>query len=299
MLTMPSARVAGRTSGGLVAALRPGQWVKNVLVAAAPLAAGKLFVPSVAVATAIAFVCFCLAASAGYLVNDLADVDADRRHPTKCLRPLASGRVSPRTALVVAAGLAVAALGIAAVASTAGLVAVLAVYLGLTVSYSLALKHQPVIDLAIISSGFLLRAVAGGLASQIPLSQWFLLVAAFGSLFIVSGKRYSELVSLPDAGARPSLDGYTPDYLRYVWSVSSGITIMTYCLWAFQVGDRDAPIAWGPISVAPFVLALLRYAVDIDKGQAGDPEKIMRSDRVLQVLAVLWLVSFGLGAFSV
>ena len=96
-----------------------------------------------------------------------------------------------------------------------------------------------------------------------------------------------------------SLDGYTSGYLRFVWSVSAGVTITTYCLWAFQVGDRDAAIAWGPISVAPFVLALLRYAVDVDKGQADDPEKIMRSDRVLQVLAALWLVSFGLGAFSV
>ncbi|HEY5185694.1 MAG TPA: decaprenyl-phosphate phosphoribosyltransferase [Actinomycetes bacterium] len=284
--------------GGLIAALRPKQWVKNVLVAAAPLAAGAIFEPTVAVAVVVAFVAFSLAASAGYLVNDLADVEEDRRHPTKRLRPLASGRVSPRTAVVVAVLLAVASLGLAAALSTPGLVAVLAVYLVLTTSYSLWLKHQPVIDLAIVSSGFLLRAMAGGLASHIPLSQWFLIVAAFGSLFVVAGKRYSELVSHPDAGTRKSLDSYTPGYLRFVWSISAGVTITAYCLWAFQVDVNGTPVAWGPVSVAPFVLALLRYAVDVDHGRAGDPEQIVWSDRVLQALVLIWLVTFGIGAFG-
>jgi decaprenyl-phosphate phosphoribosyltransferase len=286
------------TGGGLIAALRPKQWVKNVLVAAAPLAAGAIFEPAVAAAVVVAFVAFSLAASAGYLVNDLADVEEDRRHPTKRLRPLASGRVSPRTAVVTAVLLAVAALGLAAALSTPSLVAVLAVYLVLTVSYSLWLKHQPVIDLAIVSSGFLLRAMAGGLASHIPLSQWFLIVAAFGSLFVVAGKRYSELVSHPDAGTRKSLDSYTPGYLRFVWSISAGVTIMAYCLWAFQVDVGGTPVAWGPVSVAPFVLALLRYAVDVDHGRAGDPEQIVWSDRVLQALVLIWLVTFGIGAFG-
>ena len=286
------------TGGGLVAALRPKQWVKNVLVGAAPLAAGAVFHAQVAVAVAVAFVTFSLAASAGYLVNDLADVEEDRRHPTKRLRPLASGRVSPRVAVATAALLAVASLGLAAAFATPGLVAVLAVYLALTVSYSLWLKHQPVIDLAIVSSGFLLRAMAGGLAAHIPLSQWFLIVAAFGSLFMVAGKRYSELVSHPDAGTRKSLDSYTPGYLRFVWSISAAVTIMAYCLWAFQVDVNSTPVAWGPVSVAPFVLALLRYAVDVDHGRAGDPEQIVWDDRVLQVLGLIWLVTFGIGAFG-
>jgi decaprenyl-phosphate phosphoribosyltransferase len=284
--------------GGLLAALRPKQWVKNVLVGAAPLAAGAVLQPTVAVAVAVAFVAFSLAASAGYLVNDLADVEEDRRHPVKRLRPLASGRVSPRVAVVTAVLLAVASLGLAAAFSTPGLVAVLVVYLALTVSYSLWLKHQPVIDLAIVSSGFLLRAMAGGLAAHIPLSQWFLIVAAFGSLFMVAGKRYSELVSHPDAGTRKSLDSYTPGYLRFVWSISAAVTIMAYCLWAFQVDVNGTPVAWGPVSVAPFVLALLRYAVDVDHGRAGDPEAIVWSDRVLQVLGLIWLVTFGIGAFG-
>lgn len=286
------------SGGGLIAALRPKQWVKNVLVGAAPLAAGAVFHPQVAVAVAVAFVTFSLAASAGYLVNDLADVEEDRRHPTKRLRPLASGRVSPRVAVVTAVLLAVASLGLAAALSTPGLVAVLVVYLALTVSYSLWLKHQPVIDLAIVSSGFLLRAMAGGLAAHLPLSQWFLIVAAFGSLFMVAGKRYSELVSHPDSGTRKSLDSYTPGYLRFVWSISAGVTIMAYCLWAFQVDVNSTPVAWGPVSVAPFVLALLRYAVDVDHGRAGDPEQIVWSDRVLQVLGLIWLVTFGIGAFG-
>lgn len=284
--------------GGLFAALRPKQWVKNVLVAAAPLAAGAIFHPQVAASVVVAFVAFSLAASAGYLVNDLADVEEDRRHPTKRLRPLASGRVSPRTAVVAAVLLAVASVALAAALSTRGLVAVLVVYLALTVSYSLWLKHQPVIDLAIVSSGFLLRAMAGGLAAHIPLSQWFLIVASFGSLFVVAGKRYSELVSHPDAGTRRSLEGYTPGYLRFVWSVAAGVTITSYGLWAFQVDVNSSPVAWGPVSLAPFVLALLRYAVDIDQGRAGEPEAIVWSDRVLQLLVLAWLVTFGIGAFG-
>ncbi len=272
--------------------------MKNVLGAAAPLAAGAIFHPQVAASVVVAFVAFSLAASAGYLVNDLADVEEDRRHPTKRLRPLASGRVSPRTAVVTAVLLAVASVALAAALSTRGLVAVLVVYLALTASYSLWLKHQPVIDLAIVSSGFLLRAMAGGLAAHIPLSQWFLIVASFGSLFVVAGKRYSELVSHPDAGTRRSLDGYTPGYLRFVWSVAAGVTITSYGLWAFQVDVNSSPVAWGPVSLAPFVLALLRYAVDIDQGRAGEPEAIVWSDRVLQLLVLAWLVTFGIGAFG-
>ncbi len=293
-------RSAPRWSGAaLVSALRPSQWLKNVLVAAAPLAAGLLFEAAVLVDVGIAFVCFCLVSSAGYLVNDVLDVEEDRRHPTKSARAIASGRVSRRTALVTATILAIGSLALSAGTGTWQLGAVLATYLAMTVSYSIWFKHEAVIDLAVVSAAFLLRAVAGGAAAEIPLSRWFLIVASFGSLFMVSGKRYSELVTLGDSGTRRSLVHYTQGYLRFVWSVSAGVTVMAYCLWAFEVGDAGGILPWSPLSVVPFVIALLRYAVDIDEGRAGEPERIVLADRGLQVLGLIWLVVFALGAFSV
>ena len=177
----------------------------------------------------------------------------------------------------------------------------LASYWVLQVLYSLFLKHQPIIDLAMVAAGFLLRAVAGGVAANLPLSQWFLLVASFGSLFMVAGKRYSELKELGnDAGTRASLERYTKSYLREVWSVSIAIVIMSYSLWAFE--QRYSTMLWGipwtTLSIAPFTLAVLRYAMRIDQGKAGEPEDVVLSDPILQVLAVLWVIPVAIAVFA-
>ncbi len=286
---------------GLLRAMRPKQWVKNVLVGAAPLAAASITQPRVALATLIAFVAFSLAASAGYLFNDVLDVEADRHHPDKQHRPIASGLVSPRVAVGAAALLCVTAVALAALNRSDGLLDVIVVYLALTTAYSAFLKHERVIDLAVVAAGFLLRAMAGGLAAGLPLSRWFLLVAAFGALFLVSGKRYAESL-LAGAGSgrtRRSLAGYSPGYLRFVWSVSAGVTIVAYALWAFETSSAQAAVPWQQLSIAPFVIALLRYAVDIDSGRAGAPEQLVLQDRALQALGVIWLVMFSLGAFRV
>ena len=280
----------------LVAALRamwPRQWVKNVLVGAAAFTAGRLDERSVALATAGAFAAFCLTASAVYVVNDLRDVEEDRRHPTKRLRPVALGTLPRAHAWVLAACLGPAGLALGfAVDVLLGVT--LLVYVTLQVAYSLALKRQPVIDLAVVASGFLLRAVAGGVAADIVLSQWFLLVASFGSLFMVAGKRYSEIHSVgPAAQTRESLQFYSESYLRFVWSLAAAVTITAYSLWAFEQRMPGA-VPWAALSLAPFVLALLRYAVDIDRGVAGAPEDIVLRDRVLQVLGASWLVLVGL-----
>ena len=140
-------------------------------------------------------------------------------------------------------------------------------YLVAQVLYSCWLKHEPVLDITLVTSGFLMRAVAGGLAAGLPISDWFLLVAGFGSLFIVAGKRYSELHTLgSEAGTRRSLVRYTDTYLRFVWSIAAAATITAYCLWAFEnAGDSEIP--WHTFSIVPFVVGLLRYAVDIDAGR--------------------------------
>jgi decaprenyl-phosphate phosphoribosyltransferase len=282
----------------LVRAVRPRQWVKNLLVVAAPLAAGDVVSDAdVAAATLLALVSFCLAASAVYLVNDTADREVDRLHPTKRLRPIASGALPIRVALGAAAVTAVAALVVAWVADPQ-LALLVAAYLALQLLYALWLKHEPVLDISVVAAGFLMRAVAGGIAADLPLSQWFLLVSGFGSLFIVAGKRYSELHTLgSESGTRRSLVRYTDSYLRFVWSTAAGATLISYSLWAFEQAS-DSGIPWHTVSIAPFVIAMLRYAVDVDAGTAAEPEDIVFRDRVLQVIGLVWLVTVCLGVLS-
>lgn len=284
-------------AASLLRAMRPKQWVKNLLVVAAPLAAGAITEPGVALSTSVAVVSFCLASSAVYLLNDSVDAEADRLHPTKRDRPIAAGHLPVPVALTASGVLAAAALLLAAMTGLP-LVALMLGYLGLQVAYALALKHQAVLDIAIVASGFLLRAVAGGVAASLPISQWFLLVAGFGSLVIVSGKRYSELRMLgSESGTRRSLVNYTESYLRFIWGVATGVTIMSYSLWAFrEPAAGDVP--WHALSIAPFVLAMMRYSVDIDAGRAGDPEEIIWHDRVLQLLGIVWLGLVSVGVMS-
>ncbi|MCO7221593.1 decaprenyl-phosphate phosphoribosyltransferase [Klenkia sp. PcliD-1-E] len=293
----PGAR--GSVPWGYVRSLRPRQWVKNVLVLAAPLAAGAVFRADVLGPTAVAFVLFCLCASGVYLVNDSIDVEEDRRHPRKRFRPIAAGLVPRPVAVGLAVVLFAVAITAAVVLTRPALAGVLGSYVVIQLAYCLFLKNQPVIDLAVVASGFLLRGIAGGVAAGLFLSQWFLLVTAFGSLFMVAGKRYSELILVGDAAAtRKTLQEYSASYLRFVWSLSAGVTVTAYSLWAFEMARSQTTVPWATISIAPFVLAVLRYARDVDKGAAGAPEEIVLGDRVLLVLGTLWVLTVGVGVFT-
>jgi decaprenyl-phosphate phosphoribosyltransferase len=281
-----------------VRAVRPRQWVKNVLVFTAPLAAGRLLERQVLLNAFVAFVAFCLISATVYLINDVRDVEEDRLHPRKRFRPVASGSLPAPLAVAVGITLMVGSIVAAAFLTRPALAGVLGAYAAISVCYSLFLKDQPVIDLAVVASGFLLRGVAGGAAAGIALSHWFLLVASFGALFIVAGKRYAELVAVgEDAGTRKTLGEYSASYLRFVWSMSAGVACTVYCLWAFELRDTSA-IPWTTISIAPFVLGLLRYAVDVDRGRAGAPEEIILGDRILLGIGVVWAVVFGLGVVA-
>lgn len=281
---------------GVAKAIRPRQWVKNVLVLAAPLAALGSAVHynyvDVLGKVAVAFVVFCMAASSVYLINDVRDVEADREHPTKRFRPIAAGVVPEWLAFVAAAALGVAALYVAWVLNP-GLALVMAVYIGIQLAYCFGLKHQAVIDICIVSSAYLVRAIAGGVAAGIPLSQWFLLMMAFGSLFMVAGKRYAELQLAERTGAkiRKSLESYTSTYLRFVWTLSATAVVVCYGLWAFERDGYSG--SWFKVSMIPFTIAVLRYAVDVDGGMAGEPEDIALRDRVLQLLALAWIGIVG------
>ena len=173
------------------------------------------------------------------------------------------------------------------------------VYISLQLLYSAYLKHLPVVDLAMVASAFLLRAIAGGVATGIPLSQWFLLVAAFGSFFMVSGKRYSEMKALGgEAGTRRSLTRYSESYLRFAWMLAAVMVLISYSLWAFENGGNGAfGIPWTAISIAPFTLGLLQYALEVDAGTAGEPEEVVLHDHVLQGLGLVWLVVISIAVF--
>ena len=272
---------------GVLKTMRPRQWVKNILVFAAPFVGGDLLTPGIVPDLLVAFVAFSLAASGIYLVNDAKDVVADRAHPTKRFRPIAAGIVAPRLAIAVAVVLLAASVAVSLLASV-------------QLAYCFWLKHQAVLDICIVASGFLLRAIAGGAATGILLSQWFLLVAGFGSLFMVAGKRYAEMMLAEKTGAkiRKSLENYTASYLRFVWALSATVLITTYCLWAFDIGEEQHNHTWSVISIVPFVIAVLRYAVDVDSGNGGEPEEIALGDRVLQVLALLWIGSLTLAVYA-
>ena len=282
-----------------IRAMRPRQWVKNVLVVTAPLAAGALFHVDVLRGTALAFVAFCLMSATVYLVNDVRDVEEDRQHPRKRFRPIAAGELKPRTAVVLAVITGAAGLTIGFLTATP-LGVTLLIYLLLQLGYSAFLKHLPVVDLAMVASGFLLRAIAGGVASDIPLSQWFLLVAAFGSFFMVAGKRYSEIKSLgSEAGTRKSLTRYSESYLRFAWMLAAVMVLISYSLWAFEFrGGGAYAVPWTAISIAPFTLGLLQYALEVDAGNAGEPEEVVLHDHVLQGVGLVWLAVISVAVFT-
>lgn len=282
-----------------VRAMRPKQWTKNVLVATAPLASGQLFDLEVFGKTILAFIAFSMISATVYLVNDIHDVAEDRLHPKKRFRPIAAGELEVPKAYLLAGACALVAFAIGfATAVPLGLT--LAVYLGLQLLYSRFLKHLPLIDLAMVASGFLLRAIAGGVASGIVLSQWFLLVASFGSLFMVVGKRRAEADEMGDDAAvtRPALGHYPREYLTHLQTVSSSVVLVGYCLWAFEkAAAADGGVPWFQLSIVPFSLAIFRYALLVDTGHGGAPEEVVLGDRALLVFGALWAATFALGVY--
>jgi len=288
---------------GLLRIARPRQWVKNLLVFAAPAAAGVISHGDVAAHAAGAFGVFCVAASGTYFVNDALDVEADRHHPVKRLRPIAAGVVPAVPAVVAGVVLMAAAIGLSWVLSGSHLALVVAVYVVVTTAYSLVLKHEPVVDLACVSAGFVLRAIAGGVATGVPLSNWFVIVSSFGSLLIVTGKRSAEQLELGDLRAmhRRTLSVYPEDFLRSVRLLAAAVTVSAYCLWAFersaQIGRGHHPI-WFELSIVPFVIAILHVELRFARGLGGAPEELALRDRVLQGVGLLWVALVAVGIYT-
>ena len=286
----------------LVVAMRPLQWTKNVLVFAVPVAAGKITEPSVLADTVLAFVAFCLAAGATYLLNDAGDVEADRLHPTKRTRPIAAGELSVTTARIAAVVALALSLGIAALVDR-NLVITLVAYLALTTTYTLWLKHEPVLDIVAVAAGFVLRAIAGATATGLPISEWFFIVASFGALLMVTGKREGELAELGDDATevRATLGTYSSSFLVFLRGVATAVVLVGYALWAFasaaaSSSDTVASVFF-EISIVPFAVAILRYALLIDQGQGAEPERLVLRDHRLQLAGLAWAIIYGYGVY--
>ncbi len=276
---MPAPAGGGAVLAGLVRGCRPHQWAKNLLVLAAPVAAVRVGEPAVLARAALACALFTVASSGIYLLNDARDAPADRLHPHKARRPVAAGVVSPALATGVGASLAAVSVG-AAVTLGPGFAATIAIYVALSVSYTMGLKRIPVLEIILIASGFLLRTIGGGTANHIPLSRWFLVVAAFGALLLVAGKRRSEQQALGAvaAGHRQVLAAYPGEWLSQVVTLSLTATVLGYCLWAFQYAGLEVFHPLLALSAIPFIAAVLRYTLLVSEGHAERPEHLLATD---------------------
>lgn len=278
---------------------RPKQWLKNVLVFAAPGALGD-FGHGHAAEAILMFISFCLASSGTYFWNDILDVEEDRQHPKKRLRPIASGELPISLARVVGSLLLVGGVLLPLTTRPAA-TAIVALYVVLTVSYSTIFKHIVLIDLVLVSSGFLLRAIGGAVATDTRMSKWFVLCTAFGSLFIVAGKRFSEYTEMGSmrATTREVLDQYSDGLLRMLVGISATAMIVSYCLWAFESAEalQYVGVPYFELSIIPMVVALFRYILLLEKGQGGAPEEIFVGDRHIQIYGLVWIVVYGLGVY--
>lgn len=286
-------------AGALLREARPRQWVKNVLVFAAPGALGVLNEAEPLVRAVGVFVAFSLAASGVYFWNDVRDVEQDRLHPTKRSRPIAAGEVPLPLARILGTLLVVGGPALAfAIDVDAG--AILALYVVIQAGYSGSLKNVPVLDLAIVSSGFVLRAMAGAAGTETPMSNWFVLCTTFGSFFIVTGKRFAELAEMGDAASttRASLRRYTSSYLDQLLVVSCTATVVTYCMWALESADKvESGLPLHGLTIVPMVMALFRYLMVLHEGRGGAPEDVFLGDRALQAYGLAWLCLYGVAVY--
>ena len=272
--------------------LRPIQWSKNGVVFAGVVFARLATEPYEVGRALLAFIAFCMISSAVYIFNDWQDIDRDRHHPTKRARPLASGQIDPRTALIAAAVLVAAGCTIGALLSW-WLLLVCVAYLLLMIAYTLELKNIVIIDVFVIAAGFILRAVAGAAAVGVPVSSWLLLCTFFLALFLGFCKRRNEIRMLDTSAAlhRPSLGGYTVQVLDQFIGLTAAATLMAYSL--YTVVSIDARSNDGMILTIPFVaFAMYRYLFLVyGRSLGGSPESLLVKDRQLFISIVFWGIS--------
>ncbi len=267
--------------------LRPKQWAKNVFVFAALVFSGRfLDVPSVGLAL-LAFASFSMVASAGYILNDWLDREADRKHPKKKFRPIASGALPEGVALVLLAVIAAIGLGLAWWLSPLYL-AVVVLYFATTMSYSFYFKHHVILDVMMLAACYVWRVIGGAVAIGVAVSEWLFLCTAFVSLFIGFNKRRAELAQLgSDSGTRKNLQAYSPTMIAEFQAIVTSGTVMSYMLYAVL-----GPSKWMTLTI-PFVLyGVFRYIYLVDRhGEGSAPDETLIQDRPILVTGVLYALT--------
>jgi len=298
-----TAQAAGRPSAGrwlsaVFREARPRQWPKNLLVFAAPLAGETTGRPdglAFALLAALAFLC---ASASVYFVNDIMDVERDRRHPVKCNRPIACGDLPVRDAMVIAAILGVVAIGTGFVIGTPMLSAVTGGYLLSSTFYSTRGKHIPYLEMILVASGFVLRVLAGAVATMVPPSPWFLAVCSLGAFSVAVAKRYAELTSLGDEAVkhRPVTRWYKGSTIRVIQVIVATAMIATYLTWA--AGEAADTSYWHLVSAVPLSLALARFAMLTGRRTVRPVEDMITRDGLMIACEVAWLALFIVGLYQ-
>ncbi len=276
----------------LLRALRPNQWVKNLVVFAGAVFSGSVSERTKLVEAVIAAVTFCLVSSATYLFNDLRDIEADRRHPTKRHRPIASGSVSPVLAAATSIVLLLVGFGLATYIGTL-FVQVIVVYIATNIAYSLGLKRVVILDVMLVSLGFVLRAVAGAVAVDVAASSWIVVCSLELAMLIVLGKRRADFIASEKSGSRDALpdEWYSVGLLDQLMTASAGASIVTYAMYTLapetiaRVGSRRLVL-----TLPMVVYGCLRYLFLAQSDRTtDDPSLLLISDRGMQICGVLWL----------
>lgn len=269
----------------ILLAFRPKQWVKNSLLFVASFAAGldlnldynKLL---------LGFIAFCMASSIGYILNDLADIEIDRSHPKKKLRPFASGALGVKAGLATMLFLLVMLIFILENLSIEFKL-ILVIYLVNSIFYSRYIKHVPVLELFSVAFGFVLRLVSGAVLMNLQISEWFIIVGGFGALFVVSAKRLAELKQSENQIVRNVVRQYSAEFLNSCCSISVGVCVTAYSIWAFS---HSVNSFWFQISVIPFVISLFRYRWIAETPIVETPEDALLKDRSLIFMGTILLL---------
>lgn len=278
--------------------LRPHQWVKNTFIFIPLFFGGSLFDMADWTSSLVAFVAFSFAASAIYSINDIVDVEADKKHPKKCKRPIAAGLVSKRQASLLAIILAIAALALPFLLNNWMLSVVIAIYLAMNLCYCIRLKHYAIIDVCIVAMGFVMRIVAGGVATDIVLSRWIVMMTFLLTLFLSFAKRRDDVLIMNETGMAPrkNTSRYNLTFINQAITITGGVMLVCYIMYTVspEVIERfNSPNLY--MTSFFVILGLLRYIqLTVVDERSGEPTRLVLSDRLIQLIIAGWIISFAI-----
>ena len=278
--------------------LRLHQWVKNTFIFIPLFFGGCLFDMADWTSSLVAFVAFSFAASAIYSINDIVDVEADKKHPKKCKRPIAAGLVSKRQASLLAIILAIAALALPFLLNNWMLSVVIALYLAMNLCYCIRLKHYAIIDVCLVALGFVMRIVAGGVATDIVLSRWILMMTFLLTLFLSFAKRRDDVLIMNETGMAPrkNTSRYNLTFINQAITITGGVMLVCYIMYTVspEVIERfNSPNLY--MTSFFVILGLLRYIqLTVVDERSGEPTRLVLSDRLIQLIIAGWIISFAI-----